>query len=90
MFHVVFCILLLVILTSVGEERANLSAIVYLYLCGFCWRDFLFLWVLGVGYVISLWHSLGLPYNYYIKPQIENSSVVWCKTSHSNINKINQ
>ena len=23
-------------ITSVGEERANLSAIVYLYLCGFC------------------------------------------------------
>ena len=40
-FHVVFCILLLFVsvsglLTSVGEERANLSAVVYLYLCGFC------------------------------------------------------
>ena len=23
-------------ITSVGEERANLSAVVYLYLCGFC------------------------------------------------------
>ena len=23
-------------ITSVGEERANLSAAVYLYLCGFC------------------------------------------------------
>ena len=28
-------------------------------------RGFLFLWVLGMGYVILLWHSLGLPYNYY-------------------------
>ena len=28
------------------------------------WRGFLFLWVLGMGYVILLWHSLGLPYNY--------------------------
>ena len=28
------------------------------------WRDFLFLWVLGMGYVILLWHSLSLPYNY--------------------------
>ena len=30
----------------------------------FVWRDFLFLWVLGMGYVILLWHSLSLPYNY--------------------------
>ena len=28
------------------------------------WRRFLFLWVLGIGYVILLWHSLSLPYNY--------------------------
>ena len=27
-------------------------------------RDFLFLWVLGMGYVILLWHSLSLPYIY--------------------------
>ena len=25
------------------------------------WRGFLFLWVLGMGYVILLWHSLSLP-----------------------------
>ena len=48
-------------ITSVGEERANLSAVVYLYLCGFCLERF-FLWVLGMGYVILLWHSLSLPY----------------------------
>ena len=29
------------------------------------WRGFLFLWVLGMGYVILLWHSLGLPFNYF-------------------------
>ena len=29
-------------------------------------RGFLFLWVLGMGYVILLWHSLSLPYNYFI------------------------
>ena len=29
------------------------------------WRGFLFIWVLGVGYVISFWHSLSLPYNYF-------------------------
>ena len=32
------------------------------------WRGFLFLWVLGIGYIILLLHSLSLPYNYsYIK-----------------------
>ena len=30
------------------------------------WRGFLFLWVLGMGYVILLWHSLSLPYNYFL------------------------
>ena len=29
-------------------------------------RVFLFLWVLGMGYVILLWHSLSLPYNYFV------------------------
>ena len=28
------------------------------------WRGFLFFWVLGMGYVILLWHSLSPPYNY--------------------------
>ena len=28
-------------------------------------RGFLFLWGLGMGYVILLWHSLSLPYNYF-------------------------
>ena len=27
-------------ITSVGEERCNLSAVVYLYLCGFCLERF--------------------------------------------------
>ena len=30
------------------------------------WRGFLFLWVLGMGYVILLWHSLSLSYNYFV------------------------
>ena len=30
------------------------------------WRGFLFLWVLEMGYVILLWHSLSLPYNYFV------------------------
>ena len=29
-------------------------------------RGFLFLWVLVMGYVILLWHSLSLPYNYFV------------------------
>ena len=29
-------------------------------------RGFLFLRVVGMGYVILLWHSLSLPYNYFI------------------------
>ena len=33
----------------------------------FVWRGFLFLWVLGMGYIILLWHSLSLPYNYLEK-----------------------
>ena len=28
-------------------------------------RGFLFLWVLGMGYVILLWHSMSLSYNYF-------------------------
>ena len=36
----------------------------------FVWRGFLFLWVLGMGYVILLWHSLSLPYNYFIWEKI--------------------
>ena len=30
------------------------------------WRGFLFLWVLGMGYVSLLWQSLSLPYNYFL------------------------
>ena len=29
------------------------------------WKGSLFLWVLGMGHVILLWHSLSLPYNYF-------------------------
>ena len=36
------------------------------------WRGFLFLWVLGMGYVILLWHSLSLPYNYFVQ-YLENN-----------------
>ena len=36
------------------------------------WRGFLFLWVLGMGYVILLWHSLSLQYNYSVKSYDKN------------------
>ena len=29
-------------------------------------KHFLFILVLGMGFVILLWHSLGLPYNYSV------------------------
>ena len=53
-------------ITSVGEERELICLL--LFSCNyvvFVWRGFLFLWVLGMGYVILLWHSLSLPYNYF-------------------------
>ena len=51
--------------TSVGEEKANLPAINYLYVVSVR-RNFLFLLVLGMGCVILMWHSMSLPYNYYL------------------------
>ena len=48
-------------ITSVGEERANLSAVFTSNYVVSVWRGFLFLWVLGMDYVILLWHSLSLP-----------------------------
>ena len=42
------------------------------------WRGFLFLRVLGMGYVILLWHSLSLPYNYsHDEAQIIEGSESW-------------
>ena len=52
-------------ITSVGEERA---ICLLLFTCIYMvsvWRDFLFPWVLGMGYVILLWHSLNFPYHYF-------------------------
>ena len=42
----------------------------------FVWRGFLFLWVLGMGYVILLWHSLSLPYNYFSSPLLSQSEII--------------
>ena len=52
-------------ITSVGEKEL---ICLLLFTCNYVvsvWRGFLFLWVLGMGYVILLWHSLSLPYNYF-------------------------
>ena len=51
-------------ITSVGEEKANFSAVAVI--SGFCLERPPFLWVLWMGYVILLWHSLSLPYNYLV------------------------
>ena len=51
-------------ITSVGEERANCLLLFTCHYMVSVWRGFLFLWVLGMGYVILLWHSLRIPYNY--------------------------
>ena len=63
-YFVFFCWLFIISgsgsITSVGEERA----------CNYVvsvWRGFLFLWVLGMGYVILLWHSLSLPFKYFAR-----------------------
>ena len=57
------CVGIIVLITSVGEERAIFSFIVYLVSVR---RSFCFLLVLVIGCAISLWHSLGLPYNYFV------------------------
>ena len=52
-------------ITSVGEETANC---LLSFACDHVVpgrKGFLFLWVLGVGCFILLWHSLRLPYNYF-------------------------
>ena len=45
----------------------------------FVWRGFLFLWVLGMGYVVLLWHSLSLPYNYFVRHRYyaQSPNYVW-------------
>ena len=52
-----------------GPERTETDFCEYRNgLCGYrivIWSGFLFLWVLGMGYVILLWHSMSLPYNYF-------------------------
>ena len=44
----------------------------------FVWRGFFFLWVLGMGYVILLCHSLSLPYNYFTKKGMVATMLILC------------
>ena len=44
-------------------------------------RGFLFLWVLGMSYVILLWHSLSLPYNYFAMRFVESTQYQTSKKS---------
>ena len=70
MFHVVFCILLSVInMLAVVDQLPRLGKreliCLLLFTCNYVVRvrrAFLFLWVLRMGCVILLWHSMNLPY----------------------------
>ena len=44
------------------------------------WRGFLFLWVLGMGYTILLWHFMSLPYNYF--------DSYYCNVTQTSVNKL--
>ena len=76
MFRVVICILFVVYLyvngsgsiTWVGVERGNLSAAVYLYLCGFCLERF--------PLPLGAWDGL----RYFIVALPEPSIIILCKT----------
>ena len=59
-------------ITSVWEALRELFFLQLLFTCNYTVsvrRGFLFLWVLGMGYGILLWHSLSLPYNYFESDQ---------------------
>ena len=67
---VFFCCLFICIKTVVDQlPRLGKRELICLLLftCNYVvsvWEGFFFHWVLGMGYVILLWHSLSLPYNY--------------------------
>ena len=73
MFHVEICILVLVNYTlAVADQLPLLGKRELMCLLSYTsecvvsvQRGILFLLVLGIGCVILLWHSLGLPYNYF-------------------------
>ena len=57
-------------ITSVWEER---NICLLSFTCNYVvsvWRGFLFLLVPWMGCVILLWHSLGIPYQYFAEKQL--------------------
>ena len=86
MFHVVFCILLLVIyMYAVVDQLPRLGKreliCLLLFTCiyvGSVRRGFHFRWVLGMGCVILLWHSLSLPYNYFLLQSAAQNHTFCC------------
>ena len=96
MFHVLFCIPLLVIyMQAVADHLPRLGKRELICLLSFTCnylvsvqRGFLFLFVLEMGCIILLWHSLGFPYNYYtisnIKPNFRPCTEV-ISYQHNNI-----
>ena len=67
-----FCILLLLIFEALVDQLPRLGKRELIFLLLFTCNcvvsvrgGFLFLWVLGKGYFILLWHSLSLSYNYF-------------------------
>ena len=65
-------------LTSVGEERELICLLLFTFnYVVSVRRGFLFLCVLGMGYVILLCHSLSLPYNSFdIKVMLRQSCLI--------------
>ena len=57
------------------------------YVVSVC-RDYLFLWVLRMGYLILLWHSLSLPYNYFVKAHISGERLQEHWSSGSNYKRV--
>ena len=65
------------LITTAGEERA---IFMLSFTCNYVVsvrRDFLFPLVLGISCVILLWHSLGLPYNYF-DPSLGRNRTIEC------------
>ena len=52
------------------------------------WRGFLFLLVLGIGYVILLWHSLTLPYNIYFVNWLGDNTI--CLRNEFNFSEVHE
>ena len=81
-FHVVICNLLLFIyIKAVVDQLPRLGKreliCLLLFTCNYVasvWRGFPFLCVLGMGYVILLWHSLSLPYSYLPRNTVPSES----------------